>query len=166
MSGLLPVKDMLDGDWPSYENIEEAEPLCIVETTEGWAPLVEHLAGKHDQKSHGRHSTAIDKVRDEAQNVDMEQRMVNLTDLVARDKDMRSVLDSGRVSDTPDVPVWLRVRSDGPGLEIADGYHRVAQALRDGRSAILADIDPVPDDEPLVGPFFDFKEWMSNRSPA
>lgn len=59
MSGLLPCKDMLDGDpLPSYENIEEAEPLRIEETTDGWVPLVEHLAGKHNQKSHGRHHSA------------------------------------------------------------------------------------------------------------
>lgn len=34
--------------------------MRIVETTDGWVPLQEHLAGKHNQKSHGRHhSTAV-----------------------------------------------------------------------------------------------------------
>ena len=60
----MPEPNRLDGDPPFFTAadgpIEEAAPLRIVETTEGWTPLVEHLAGKHNQKTHGRHhSTAV-----------------------------------------------------------------------------------------------------------
>lgn len=77
--------------------------------------------------------------------------------ILARDKDMRETLSSGRESETPDEPVWLRARADMPEhFEIADGHHRVAAAIRAGRTHVAADLDRVPDDEPLQPPFYDF----------
>lgn len=93
----------------------------------------------------------------EAAAYEIQRRQVPLTDLIARDDDMREVLSSGRVSRTPDEPVYLKARSDMPGkYEIADGHHRVADAIRSGRGHVEADIDDVPDDEPLDPPFYDF----------
>ena len=70
---------------------------------------------------------------------------------------MQAVLDAAVPSDTPDEPVWLRVREDVVGrYEIADGHHRVATALKAGQTHLWADIDVVPDEEPYEGPFFDF----------
>lgn len=80
-----------------------------------------------------------------------------LTGLLAREPDMQEVLDSGRVSDTPDAPVLLRASEAFPGLwEIADGHHRVAHALRTGRATVMALLDPGYDDEPYEPPFYDF----------
>lgn len=82
---------------------------------------------------------------------------VALTNLVTPARCMDEVLASGRASDTPDAPAWLKARSDMPGKwEIADGHHRVAQAIREGRTTVLGDLDLIPDDEPYEGPFFDF----------
>lgn len=62
---------------------------------------------------------------------------------------MQDVLTSGRVSDTPYAPVTLTAREDLPGhWEIADGHHRVAAAIRDGYTVIVADLDSCPDEEP------------------
>lgn len=85
------------------------------------------------------------------------RQTVPLSALLTEDATMRAVLDSGVPSDTPDEPVWLKARPDLPGRwEIADGHHRVAQAIREGRTVILADLDPIPDDEPYEPPFYDF----------
>lgn len=82
---------------------------------------------------------------------------VALVDLVATAEAMAEVLASGRCSDTPDEPVWLKARDDMPGRwEIADGHHRVAAAIRAGATTVLADLDPVPDDELYEPPFHDF----------
>ena len=86
------------------------------------------------------------------------KRSVDLTELITTHAAMTEVLASGRTSDTPDQPVWLKIRGDGAGLEIADGHHRVADALRRGERSIAADVDPVPDDEPYLPPFFDFRQ--------
>lgn len=87
-----------------------------------------------------------------------ERRVVPLSDLVARDADMKEVLGSGRTSLTPDQPVLLKTREDGAGFEVADGHHRLADAIRQGKTHIQADIDPNPDDEPLEPPFYDFTQ--------
>lgn len=80
-----------------------------------------------------------------------------LADLIAQREDMQDVLDSGRISDTPSTPIYVRVREDMPGkYEIADGHHRVAEALRNGATHIAARVDEIPDDEPLEEPFYDF----------
>lgn len=82
---------------------------------------------------------------------------IPLTAILAREDDMQDVLDSGRVSDTPDDPVLVRASEEFPGLwEIADGHHRVAHALRTGHTTVMALLDPVPDDEPYEPPFYDF----------
>ncbi len=83
-------------------------------------------------------------------------RRVLLVDLIVSEHMMIEVLASGRVSDTPDVPIFVNVRADGAGLEIADGCHRVAAAVRAGALDILVDIDSVPDDEPYRPPFYRF----------
>jgi hypothetical protein len=41
-------------------------------------------------------------------------------------------------------------------FEVCDGHHRIAAAMLDGHTHIVVDIDLIPDDEPLVGPYFDF----------
>lgn len=83
--------------------------------------------------------------------------LVPLTAIVTSHAAMVEALTCDRESETPDEPVWLRVRADVPGrYEIADGHHRVAAALRAGHTTVLADIDLVPDDEPYQAPFFDF----------
>lgn len=71
---------------------------------------------------------------------------------------MEEVLGSGRRSDTPDLPILVNARADMPGyFEIADGHHRVAEAIRKDRASIAAVIDPQPDTEPYDEPFFDFR---------
>lgn len=87
------------------------------------------------------------------------QATLPLTALVTTVDAMTETLASGRVSDTPDAPLWVKARPDLPGLwEIADGHHRVAAAIRAGRATILADLDPIPDDEPYEPPFYDFTQ--------
>ena len=86
----------------------------------------------------------------------MERRMLSLTELIASDQDMREVLQNGRRSETPNEAIWVRARADGRGLEISDGHHRVAEAIRAGRRRVKADVDADPDDEPLCEPFYDF----------
>jgi len=80
-----------------------------------------------------------------------------LTQLVTTAEAMREVLVSGRVSDTPQAPVLVRAREDDPTRwEIADGHHRVAQAIREGRTEVLVEFDTVFDDEPYGGELYDF----------
>lgn len=95
----------------------------------------------------------------------LRRAVVPLTVVLANDADMCEVLASGRVSETPDAPVWLNARPDMPGLwELANGHHRVADLLRRGVSEVDAELDPCEDDEPLEGPFFDFAAALrSNR---
>ena len=72
---------------------------------------------------------------------------------------------TGRVSESPDEPLDLTVRSDVPGrYEISDGHHRVVAALRAGHTHLRADIWPVPDDEPYTGPFYDFAGLLAASS--
>lgn len=85
------------------------------------------------------------------------RRLVPLTALVTTHDCMQAVLDAGVCSETPDEPIWVRVRDDVVGrYEIADGHHRVGAALRAGHTHLWADIDIVPDDEPYEAPFYDF----------
>jgi len=80
-----------------------------------------------------------------------------LTDLITSHDNMREVLSSGRVSDTPDDPIYVMPRHDMPGkYEIADGHHRAADALRRGLTHLDALVDNIPDDEPYEAPFFNF----------
>lgn len=80
-----------------------------------------------------------------------------LTALICRDEDLREVLASGRRSDTPEAPVWVKASEAHPGLwEIADGHHRVAHAMQSECLTVCAELDPVPDDEPYEEPFYDF----------
>lgn len=80
-----------------------------------------------------------------------------LATLVTDHAVMTAVLDAATPSDTPDEPIWVRVRTNLDGrYEIADGHHRVAAAIKAGHTHVWADIDTVPDDEPYQGPFFDF----------
>lgn len=91
-----------------------------------------------------------------------------LTALLAADAAMRATLQSGRRSQSPDEPVLVRATPDATLWEVADGHHRIAHALREGRTHITVDIDPVPDDEPLTGPFYDFTHdgrWGAGRTP-
>lgn len=84
-------------------------------------------------------------------------RTLPLTALIVEQDAMVSVLESGRISDTPDEPIYVCARVDMPGrYEISDGLHRVAAAIRAGRSEIRADVNPDPDDEPYEKPFYDF----------
>lgn len=83
-----------------------------------------------------------------------------LTDLVTEHQCLQDVLDSGRLSETPDAPLYVKARVDMPGkFEIADGHHRVAAALRAGIRSLPADADAQPDDEPYQPPFFDFHAY-------
>jgi hypothetical protein len=63
----------------------------------------------------------------------------------------------GRHSLTPQAKIYLKVREDRSGYyELADGHHRVAEAMARGEREIVADIDSVSDDEPLEPPFYSF----------
>ncbi len=65
----------------------------------------------------------------------------------------------GHRSDTPEAACWLKARLDMPGFyELADGHHRVADALLRGATTVRAELDPIPDDEPYEGPFYDFNQ--------
>jgi hypothetical protein len=99
--------------------------------------------------------------RKTASSSDFERRTVRLTDLIARKADMEEVFSSGRRSEDSSQPIWVKARSDTPGLyEVADGHHRIADAIRNGRDTIEADIDSMPDDEPLEPPFYDFSQHV------
>jgi hypothetical protein len=78
---------------------------------------------------------------------------------------MWEVLSSGRVSLTPDEPLFLTARAGRPGFfEISDGHHRVASGLRQGRTSFLAVIDLTPDEEPYEAPFFNFDAYSAATS--
>lgn len=95
---------------------------------------------------------------------------VRLGAVLARHDDLTEVLSSGRVSDTPDEPIFLCGREDAPDrFELCDGHHRVAAMLRAGANAdteVIADIDSGFDDEPLEPPFFDFGEATAPWGPS
>lgn len=82
--------------------------------------------------------------------------LLPLDTLITSDAAMRSVIESQRESETPESPILVNPRTDNAGYEIADGHHRVARALREGNSHILAIVEPVPDDEPYEPPFYRF----------
>lgn len=85
------------------------------------------------------------------------RRTLPLSAILATRAAMDEVIVSERLSETPDAPIFVKARQDMPGLwELADGHHRVAAALRQGRLTIEADCDPQPDDEPLSPPFYLF----------
>lgn len=93
-------------------------------------------------------------------------RDVPLACLVTTREAMTEVLTSGRISETPNAAVWLKPAPGLPGLwEIADGHHRVAQAMRDGTRTIRAELDDAPDDEPYEPPFYDFGPRVSFAAP-
>jgi ParB-like chromosome segregation protein Spo0J len=77
---------------------------------------------------------------------------VSLDQLVTSDRSMREVLGSGRTSKTPG-PIHVFPRDDMPGFEISDGHHRVADAIRAGKTEIDAEIEPGPDDEQYEPPY-------------
>lgn len=80
-----------------------------------------------------------------------------LSDLVTSEVAMVEVLQSGRVSDTPEEPISVCVRVDAPGFfEVSDGHHRIAAALRADLRDIRAYVRAEPDDEPYMPPFYVF----------
>lgn len=80
---------------------------------------------------------------------------------------MVETLASGRSSESPGEPVEVTVRKDEPGrYEVADGHHRIAEAIRNGLTHIDADAWPKPDDEPLEPPFYDFSQHMGPTKTA
>ena len=80
-----------------------------------------------------------------------------LVRLVTAASDMEAVLSSGRLSLIPDEPIEVCLSPEGDGLyEIVDGHHRVAQAIREGRTEVSAHIYAYFDDEPYEKPHFDF----------
>lgn len=92
-----------------------------------------------------------------------------LTDLISPHGDMAGVLDDydnlGHRSETPDDPIYVKARHDIPGkYEIADGHHRVADAIRNGRDHVRALIDPYEDEEPYEAPFYDFSQHMGDKA--
>lgn len=95
---------------------------------------------------------------------------VRLGDVLARHDDMIKTLASGRVSDTPEEPIFLCGREDMPDrFELCDGHHRVAAMLRAGANAdteVIADICPGFDEEPLEPPFYDFDEVVAPWVPS
>jgi hypothetical protein len=94
-------------------------------------------------------------------------KLVVLIDLITDHRVMVEVMGSGRRSESPDQPVWLKRRVGLPGKwEIADGHHRVNEAIQRGEVLVLADLDDGPDDEPYEGPFYDFSQHMSPSGVA
>lgn len=82
---------------------------------------------------------------------------VRLDRIITEKAVMEAVLAGGVPSDTPDAPLLLRACDLDPfRFELADGHHRVAQALRDGRGWLTSDIDPFVDEEPYEGVFYQF----------
>lgn len=70
---------------------------------------------------------------------------------------MEETFNSGRASDTPDAPVEVCLRDGSKGrFEIVDGHHRVAHAIRQGRTDVQVVIVPYVDDEPYEEPFYPF----------
>lgn len=95
----------------------------------------------------------------------LERKRVPLTDLVAQRDVMEAVLASGVPSDTPDEPVYTKPSPFLPGkYEIADGHHRVAETIRQGGTHVDIDHDPIEDDEPYEGPYYDFSQHTSRTS--
>lgn len=96
---------------------------------------------------------------------------VRLDRIAARSDDMHEVLDSGRVSETPEAPVLLRVEEADSfagytRFELSDGHHRAAAKIRAGECWVTANIDPVPDEEPLDGDYYDFGPAVASGSRA
>lgn len=50
--------------------------------------------------------------------------------------------------------------------EVCDGHHRIAADLLAGHTHLVVDIDPIPDDEPLEGPFYDFATTCPHTGSA
>lgn len=125
-----------------------------------------HEAGQDADETAFRSDRSQRTTRPSLATASIQRRFVQLTDLIVRDTDMREVLSSGRVSDTPDQPVLLKARQDRAGFEVADGHHRVAEAIRRGARSVEADVDNMPDDEPLEPPFYDFSPHMCEEATA
>lgn len=51
-------------------------------------------------------------------------------------------------------------------FEVCDGHHRIAADLLAGHTHLVVDIDPIPDDEPLEGPFYDFATTCPHTGSA
>ena len=80
-----------------------------------------------------------------------------LTALIAEHAAMEETLASGRISETPEEPVYVKARPDLSGKwEIADGHHRVAAAIRGKLPSVAVLMDQLPDDEPYDEPFYPF----------
>ena len=98
--------------------------------------------------------------RDVNRNLNQTQfRNLPLDQLVTEDRAMREVLSSGRTSKTRGA-IHVFPRHDMPGYEISDGHHRVADAIRAGKTEIRAEIEPWPDDEQYEPPFYNFGQHM------
>lgn len=89
-----------------------------------------------------------------------------ITALVTTASAMTEVLTSGRRSDSPDDPVLVRARYDDPARwEVADGHHRIADAIRAGRTTVTVEFDTCFDDEPYEGHLYDFAQHLPADAP-
>lgn len=92
---------------------------------------------------------------------------VRLDRIIARDDDVREVMASGRVSDTPDAPILLCARDDDPlRFELSDGHHRITRRISQGETWVRSVIDPMCDDEPLEGPWYDFAQHLTMEAAS
>ncbi|WP_251153607.1 hypothetical protein [Cellulosimicrobium sp. Marseille-Q4280] len=84
-----------------------------------------------------------------------------ITALITTASAMTEVLTSGRRSESPDDPVLVRAREDDPARwEVADGHHRLADAIRAGRTTVAVEFDTCFDDEPYEGELYDFAQHL------
>jgi hypothetical protein len=89
-----------------------------------------------------------------------------ITALVTTSSAMTEVLVSGRPSESPDDPVLVRAREGDPTRwEVADGHHRVADAIRAGRTSVTVEFDTCFDDEPYEGDLYDFAQHLPACAP-
>lgn len=89
---------------------------------------------------------------------------IPLTALRTENATMTAVLNAvhtGTVSETPHAAIWVRATHDNPNTyEVADGHHRIADAIHNGYTHLVVDIDNIPDDEPYQPPFYNFAPHM------
>lgn len=88
---------------------------------------------------------------------------VPLTSLVTTHQAMTETLASRRAT-TTEGPVEVCFSSWTDRYEISDGHHRVAQAIREGRTHIEVILSHYHDDEPYQAPFYDFSRHMRPRT--
>lgn len=158
--------------WSGFTNMEPSDrgaPAIFTEWGKGDTPVCATFTGSEDGMTVGGPCThAVFVPNDDPPQFwggrrDHETATLPVTDLITTRAAMTEVLGSDRVSDTPDAPVLVRARQDDPTRwEIADGHHRVAEALRDGRTEVKVVFDTGFDDEPYEGDFYDFAEHMDH----